>query len=99
MQEVHMTLNPRRLQNNMVVFAIERNIRIHDKNSLTWFDQGMLDQRTGCDPSKHVPKHLMETVAYHNFIKNSEAVIETLICIGDWIAGWEFSEFQKVQEQ
>ena len=74
------------LANGVVVFIQQRDIK--SGTGITWFEVGMLQMRTNIDPTKWIPKSLLNAIENGN----EDNATNALLKLGDFIAGWERAE-------
>lgn len=87
-----LTVVPQRiLSNGLVVFLRELHIK-EVGTSLSWFEYGMLHRKEGVDPCKYIPRFLNERLEQAMELEDETAAVETLLKIGDWMAGWAWAQ-------
>lgn len=87
-----LTQIPKRvLANGLVVFVRELNIK-ESGASFSWFEYGMMHRREGINPCKFIPEFLNDRLHQAAELEDHEASINTLLKIGDWLAGWIWAQ-------
>lgn len=85
-------LEHRMLSNGLIVFVKELNIKDEGSGKFSWFDIGMTQRQEGVNPCKMIPAFLNNDLLVAQEFQDEEKMTSTLMKIGDWLAGWIFSQ-------
>lgn len=65
----------------------------------TWFSIGRKSYNSAIDPSEVLPKSLIKIVQYNLNNHNEDNTVNTLMLVGDYMAGWFYQkELESVNE-